>query len=174
MSAHAKSTTDEAATSVIATTSRLAWATSCFAFSVGGMRFVSPGGEPVDAILGFMVGGGAAYLALALNRVPEAVVGAMRIAVVAGVANGLMLPLAVFACIGGTAATDWLGLEASLNDRTLAAMIGLGVALSAAVAPWLFYFTMRTRHVRQWFDAAKRSHHVPAGIWLSDEREGRS
>ncbi|MEO1065585.1 MAG: hypothetical protein AAFZ07_29590, partial [Actinomycetota bacterium] len=61
--------TDEDSTpSVVNTTASLAWATSAFAFSVGGVRWASPQGDFIDAVLCLVVGGGAAYLALALRR----------------------------------------------------------------------------------------------------------
>ncbi|MEO1498672.1 MAG: hypothetical protein AAFV43_16125 [Planctomycetota bacterium] len=158
-----------AAASVIETTSRLAWATSAFAFSVGGMRFVSPEGETIDAILGLVVGGAAAYLALALNRVPEAVVGAKRIALVAGIANGLMLPLAAVACFGGAGTSGWAAIPTDTTSRVVAAAIGMTVAVAAAALPWAIYAALRTKYARQWFESARFAHRVPAGIWVNNE-----
>ncbi|TWT43329.1 hypothetical protein [Botrimarina hoheduenensis] len=164
-SAAADLAADSAADSVIATTGRLAWATSAFAFSVGGTRFVSPQGEALDAILGIVVGGGAAYLALALHRVPRAVVGAARIALVAGIANGLMLPVVVVACVGGMDSAQWLGVGASDSQRILVASGGMLIVLVAVATPWCFYWALRSRYARRWFAGAG---HLPAGLWAAD------
>lgn len=160
---------DDPAASVIETTGRLAWATAAFAFSVGGMRFVSPEGEALDAVLGLVVGGGAAYLAIALNSLPEAIAGASRIAWIAGFANGLMLPLTIIACVGGTRLTNLVGVGATEDGRVIAATIGVSVALIAAAAPWLLYWSLKSRHTRKWFAGAALSQHVPGGIWLRDD-----
>lgn len=160
--------TDDAATSVIQTTSHLAWATSAFAFSVGGMRFVSPQGESIDAVLALVVGGAAAYLAMSLSRVPKAVVGATRIALVSGIANGLMLPIVVIACTGGCGATDFWVIGGSTTDRVVAASLGLTVATVATATPWALYWTLRSRHARAWFGESAQACNASGGMWVND------
>lgn len=146
-------TADEEQTpSIVNTTATLAWATSAFAFSVGGVRWASPQGDFVDAVLCLVVGGGAAYLALALRRqVPYALEASQRIAFAAGVANGVMLPLAIAACSRGVTLGLWPEHKATASQVAL----GAAVALLATATPWGVYRSLRTKRVQRWFRAGE-------------------
>lgn len=141
--------TDEDSTpSVVNTTASLAWATSAFAFSVGGVRWASPQGDFIDAVLCLVVGGGAAYLALALRRkVTFALEASQRITFAAGVANGVMLPLAIAACSKGMSLGVWPPGTATSSQIAL----GAAIALLATATPWGIYRSLRTKRVQNWF-----------------------
>ena len=144
----------DSAPSIVNTTATLAWATSAFAFSVGGVRWATPQGDFIDAVLCLVVGGGAAYLALALRRkVRFALEASQRITFAAGVANGVMLPLAIAACARGVSFGVWPPGSATSSQIALAAAI----ALLATATPWGIYRSLRTRRVRSWFGVTERA-----------------
>ena len=131
------------------------------------MRWISPEGTTVDAMLGFAVGGGAAFLAIALNRVPQALEDASRIAFAAGVANGVMLPMAIMVCMSGVPQSSIANNLVSDANWAFAAVIGLAIVLSVLVTPWACYVTLRLRRVRYWFGAVERNR-GSGGFWVNE------
>ena len=128
----------------------LAWLVAAFCLLRAATLWYGDVRDFADAVFFLGMGGGAAYLGMAL---PRRVVSAWRtcrqLAAATGTINMVVLPALVVA--GGIAVGFrlWSGLDPALADWT----VKLCVAGAAAALPWMFYHALGDDRVRSWFCA---------------------
>jgi hypothetical protein len=135
---------------VVRASAALAWLVSAFCMLRAASLWLGDVRDFADAVFFLGMGGGAAYLGMAL---PRRVVSAWRtcrqLAAATGTINMVVLPALVVA--GGLAVGFrlWSGLDPSLADWA----VKLCVAAVAAALPWMFYHALGDDRVRSWFCA---------------------
>jgi len=129
-------------------------ATSAMAWLVAGLAFLRAGalwaGEDAVATATFFLGlgGGAAYLAMALpRRVVSAWRACRRVASAVGTINLVVLPSLVIGWAIAVGYGLWAGLDVSPAQRTQAVLAGA----AATATPWAFYYALGDPRVRSWF-----------------------
>ena len=136
------------------TNTALAWFAAVFCLATAGARCATGGSSFGDLVLVLVLGGGAAFFAMALRRELYSAARACRcVAFCTGVANLLMLHTTTTAIVVGLMAGS-AGPEGGLNWRLAPA---LAVAILAAAAPWGVYWALREDRLKPWIAA-----HIPS------------
>ena len=139
-----------AAPRTVRASAALAWLVAAVCFVRAASLWFGGVQDFADSVFFLGLGGGAAYLGLAL---PRRVVSAWRtcrqLAAATGTINMVVLPALVVA--GGLAVGYrlWSGVDPALADWT----VKLCVAAVATAVPWMFYHALGDDRVRSWFCA---------------------
>jgi hypothetical protein len=135
---------------IVRATAALAWLVSAVCFIRAASLWFGGVQEFADSVFFLGLGGGAAYLGLAL---PRRVVSAWRtcrdLAAATGTINMVVLPALVVAGALAVGFRLYSGLDPSLADWT----VKLCVAAVATAVPWMFYHALGDDRVRSWFCA---------------------
>lgn len=125
----------------------IAWFAAAFCVSTAGVKWFSPGGDIGDAMFALVLGGAAAFLALALRRrLLHVLRTCRRVALFSGMLNGLLLHSVLTTFIVGLLVSP----VGSLSELPRHQFDTLIVATLSTFVPWAAYWVLREERVRAW------------------------
>lgn len=135
---------------IVRATAALAWLVAAICFMRAAVSWNQGGEQFTDAVFFLGIGGGAAYLGMALpRRVVSAWRACRQLARTAGTINMVVLPALIVACLLAVGFRLWSGVDPALPDWSLK----LSAAVAATALPWAFYHALGDNRVRSWFCA---------------------